>query len=57
MLDFNHRPKIHGQIGVLIDTAQRSTPLLGSLGVLLHALPERLFATHGKDGRSHDRSQ
>ena len=22
MLDFNHRPKIHEQIGVLIDTAE-----------------------------------
>lgn len=38
-------------------TAQRSTTLLGSLGVLLYALPERLLAADGKKRRSHDRSQ
>ena len=26
------------------------SPLLESLGVLLHALPERVFAAHGKTG-------
>lgn len=37
--------------------AQRPTALLGPLGVLLDALPERVLQAHDENGGANDRSQ
>ncbi len=37
--------------------AQQPTTLLGPLGVLLHALPERVLQAHDENGGANDRSQ